>query len=148
MALQRNIGVLHPGAMGATVAQTLLDSGHQVGWVSANRSVETARRARGCMPFDSLDEIAAWADALISVCPPHGAVELAERVHAMQFTGFYVDANALAPSTSLQIAEIIGTVPMWMAALSSPQRSMLKPPACICPGSMGQTWPIGSALER
>ena len=108
MALQRNIGVLHPGAMGATVAQTLMDSGHQVGWVSANRSAETAQRARGCMPFDSLDEIAAWADALISVCPPHGAVELAERVHATGFTGFYVDANALAPSTSLQIAEIIG----------------------------------------
>ena len=109
MALQRNIGVLHPGAMGATVAQTLLDSGHQVGWVSANRSAETAQRARGCMPFDSLDEIAAWADALISVCPPHGAVELAERVHATGFTGLYVDANALAPSTSLKIAEIIGT---------------------------------------
>ena len=95
--------------MGATVAQTLLDSGHQVGWVSANRSAETAQRARGCMPFDSLDEIAAWADALISVCPPHGAVELAERVHATGFTGLYVDANALAPSTSLKIAEIIGT---------------------------------------
>ena len=109
MALQRNIGVLHPGAMGATLAQTLLDSGHQVGWVSANRSAETAQRARGCMPFDSLDEIAAWADALISVCPPHGAVELAERVHATGFTGLYVDANALAPSTSLKIAEIIGT---------------------------------------
>jgi hypothetical protein len=61
------------------------------------------------MPFDSLDEIAAWADALISVCPPHGAVELAERVHATGFTGLYVDANALAPSTSLKIAEIIGT---------------------------------------
>ena len=61
------------------------------------------------MPFDSLDEIAAWADALISVCPPHGAVALAERVHATGFTGLYVDANALAPSTSLKIAEIIGT---------------------------------------
>ena len=127
--------------MGATVAQTLLDSGHQVGWVSANRSAETARRA-SCMPFDSLDEIAAWADALISVCPPHGTVELAERVHATGFTDFYVDANALAPSTSLQIAEIIGIGAYVDGGIIEPQRSMLKPPACICPGSMGQTWPL------
>ena len=79
--MRRNIGVLHPGAMGATVAQTLLDSGHSVGWVSSGRS-RSLGPASGQVAFLSLDEIAGWADALISVCPPHGAVELAERVHA------------------------------------------------------------------
>ena len=106
--MRRNIGVLHPGAMGATVAQSLLDSGHGVGWVSSGRSEASAQRAGGCRAFLSLDEIAGWADALISVCPPHGAVELAERVHATGFTGFYIDANALAPATSLKISEIVG----------------------------------------
>ena len=37
------------------------------------------------------------------------AVELAERVHATGFTGLYIDANALAPATSLKIAEVVGT---------------------------------------
>ena len=106
--MRRNIGVLHPGAMGATVAQTLLDSGHRVGGVSTGRSEASAQRAGGCRAFLSLDEIASWADALISVCPPHGAFELAERVHATGFTGFYIDANALAPATSLKISEIVG----------------------------------------
>ncbi len=103
-----NIGVLHPGAMGVTVAQTLLDSGHQVGWVSSQRSAETQRRAAGLQSFASLDEIAGWADALISVCPPHGALDLAQAVHGTGFTGLYIDANALAPSTSQKIAEILG----------------------------------------
>ena len=103
-----NIGVLHPGAMGVTVAQALQDGGHQVGWVSTGRSQETRQRAEGLRCFTSIDEIAAWADALISVCPPHGAVELARSVHGTGYTGLYIDANALAPSTSLKIAELLG----------------------------------------
>ena len=104
----RNIGVLHPGSMGITVARSLQDSGHKVGWVAANRSAQTRDRAKGLIAFDSLDEISAWADALISICPPHGAVALAQQVHATAFGGLYIDANALAPSTSLQIGEIMG----------------------------------------
>ena len=103
----RNIGVLHPGAMGITVARSLQDSGHNVGWVSTNRSVQTQERAKGLIAFDSFDEISAWADALISICPPHGAVALAQRCMTA-FGGLYIDANALAPSTSLQIGEIMG----------------------------------------
>ena len=42
----RNIGVLHPGAMGITVARSLQDSGHKVGWVVANvPKPETEQRA-------------------------------------------------------------------------------------------------------
>lgn len=103
-----NIGVLHPGAMGVTVARGLQDSGHRVGWVSAGRSRQTQQRASGLHCFNSIDDIAGWADALISVCPPHAAVALAQAVHSTGFTGFYVDANALAPSTSLTIAELLG----------------------------------------
>ena len=33
---------------------------------------------------------------------------LAQQVHATAFGGLYIDANALAPSTSLQIGEIMG----------------------------------------
>ena len=108
MNASRNIGVLHPGAMGITVARSLQDSGHNVGWVSANRSAETRNRAQDLIAFDSLDEISAWADALISICPPHGAEALAQRVHATAFAGLYIDANALAPSTSLKIGDIMG----------------------------------------
>ena len=103
-----NIGVLHPGAMGVTIAQTLKDSGHRVGWVAAGRSEQTKQRARELQAFNSLDDIAGWADALISICPPHGALALAERIHATGFTGLYIDANALAPATALKIANTVG----------------------------------------
>ena len=102
------IGVMHPGAMGVSVAQTLLDSGHDVGWVAAGRSSQTRQRAQHLTELDGVDELAAWADGIVSVCPPDRAVAVAEAVHATAFNGFFVDANAIAPNTSRHIASIIG----------------------------------------
>jgi len=49
----------------------------------------------------------AQADLVISVCPPHGAVDLATEVCRYSFDGIYLDANAIAPQTSEQIATIV-----------------------------------------
>jgi Domain of unknown function (DUF1932) len=46
---------------------------------------------------------------VLSVCPPHAAVSLAESVAAGGFRGIYVDANAIAPATSRRIGDIVGT---------------------------------------
>ena len=39
------IGILHPGAMGISVAATLQNTGHHVCWVSEGRSQQTRDRA-------------------------------------------------------------------------------------------------------
>ena len=102
------LGILHPGAMGTSVGKCLLTNGHEVGWVSQGRSPASVQRAAAFQPFKNMDEIAAWADGLISVCPPHAALEVAQAVHATGYQGFFVDANAIAPSTALRVAETLG----------------------------------------
>ncbi|HCY04463.1 MAG TPA: NAD(P)-dependent oxidoreductase [Gammaproteobacteria bacterium] len=102
------VGVLHPGEMGASVAASLLASDHEVAWSSAGRSEHSRMRAVELQEFPQLDDLAAWAEVLISVCPPASALAQAQAVHACAFEGFYVDANAIAPATALEISQLMG----------------------------------------
>ena len=94
------IAILHPGQMGAAVGRALLDVGHAVGWLPAGRGTGTHRRAlaAGLTAFDAVDR----CDAVISVCPPAAALETARGLRG--FTGLYVDANAVSPSTARGVA--------------------------------------------
>ena len=105
-----NLGLLHPGQMGATIGAALVESGHAVHWLRARRSAETTARARGYgfSPNDSLSSLLDEVQGVISVCPPHAAVEVARAVAAEGFSGVYVDANAVAPTTARQLARIVG----------------------------------------
>jgi 3-hydroxyisobutyrate dehydrogenase-like beta-hydroxyacid dehydrogenase len=49
------------------------------------------------------------AEVLVSVCPPGGALDLARSVADQGFSGTYVDANAVAPSTAAEIREIVSS---------------------------------------
>lgn len=97
-------GILHPGAMGVTVADACLGT---VLWASEGRSEATCERAASASLTDvgSVASMAAAADIVISVCPPHGAVALADAVADAGFVGCYVDANAIAPATARRIAD-------------------------------------------
>jgi 3-hydroxyisobutyrate dehydrogenase-like beta-hydroxyacid dehydrogenase len=101
------IGLLNPGEMGAAVGQCLTGRGLEVLWVSDGRSAETADRAKaaGLTDAGTARELAAEASVILSVCPPHAAVDVAWSVHG--FTGVYVDANAIAPGTARQVGELI-----------------------------------------
>jgi 3-hydroxyisobutyrate dehydrogenase-like beta-hydroxyacid dehydrogenase len=101
------IGLLNPGEMGAAVGQCLTGRGLEVLWASDGRSAETADRAKaaGLTDAGSARALATQAGVILSVCPPHAAVDVAWAVHG--FTGVYVDANAVAPGTARQIAELI-----------------------------------------
>jgi 3-hydroxyisobutyrate dehydrogenase-like beta-hydroxyacid dehydrogenase len=90
------IVVLHPGEMGAAVAEAL---GRPVSWVPEQRSPATRRRAEQA----GLTEIgdARAADVILSICPPDKAVEVAASVAG--FTGLYVDANAISPARSEEV---------------------------------------------
>jgi len=100
------VGVLHPGAMGGFIASTI-SSDHEGAWVSAGRSTATRDRASGLTGFDSLAELAAVAEAIVSICPPGHALDVASEVAATGFTGLYLDANAVSPTTMSSVAEVL-----------------------------------------
>ena len=111
-ACVKPVGVLHPGVMGESVAATLRNDGHEVYWASSGRSAQTAARAQaqGLRDAGGLANITAECDLLVSVCPPHGAEELAERVAACGYRGLYLDANAIAPARTRRIGEKLRVV--------------------------------------
>ncbi len=98
------VGVVHPGEMGASVAVALRE--HTVLWASAGRSAATAERALAAGLDDAGDigELCRRCEILLSICPPHAAVDVARA--ASGFTGIYVDANAIAPDTARAIAKL------------------------------------------
>jgi 3-hydroxyisobutyrate dehydrogenase-like beta-hydroxyacid dehydrogenase len=103
------IGLLHPGEMGAEVGKVLRGQGRTVVWASEGRGPETAHRARdaGLLDAGSVGEVARRSEILLSVCPPHAAVDVARAVAGAGFTGVFVDANAVSPGTTRQIAELV-----------------------------------------
>jgi 3-hydroxyisobutyrate dehydrogenase-like beta-hydroxyacid dehydrogenase len=103
------IGLLHPGEMGASVGASGRHSGHRVLWVSEGRGDDTRRRATaaGLEDVGTLAKLVAASDVVLSVCPPHAALEVAGAVAVQGFGGIYVDGNAVSPATSRSIARIV-----------------------------------------
>ncbi len=102
------IGVLHPGEMGSSVGDALVQAGHQVFWVSASRSETTRARASGFQEKTELKALVEEVEAIISVCPPSEAVTVASEVIDFNFSGIYLDANAIAPQTAIAISHLFG----------------------------------------
>jgi len=105
----KTIGVLHPGAMGVTVGSSIKAGGHRVIWTSEGRSTATENRASeaGLENVETLSELVQESDAIISVCPPHAALGMAQEVVNRGFAKFYVDVNAVSPATSRSIMQIL-----------------------------------------
>jgi 3-hydroxyisobutyrate dehydrogenase-like beta-hydroxyacid dehydrogenase len=99
------IGLLHPGEMGAAVAGCLTARGHDVRWVSQGRGPATAARAAqaGLADAGTVAALARQAGIILSVCPPHAALDTAAAVAAAGFTGLYVDANAISPAAAREV---------------------------------------------
>lgn len=98
------VGLLHPGEMGAAIGAVLVEQGHEVLWRSDGRSATTAERAAaarltGVDDFDT-------AEVIVSVCPPHAALDVARSVQGAR--ALVIDANAVSPMTAAQIGELIG----------------------------------------
>jgi 3-hydroxyisobutyrate dehydrogenase-like beta-hydroxyacid dehydrogenase len=108
MSSQR-IGILHPGAMGISVAAAAQHGGCQVSWVSAGRSPATRERAaaHGLRDAGTLAALCAECQIIVSVCPPHAAQSVAREVLASGFTGLYADVNAISPQRSQEISRML-----------------------------------------
>ena len=105
--MNKVIGLLHPGEMGAAVGRCLTGRGHEVLWASEGRGPDTAARAAaaGLSDAGTIAALAGRAQVIISVCPPHAALDVAWAVHG--FGGLYVDANAVSPGTAREVARLI-----------------------------------------
>ena len=99
------VGLLHPGEMGAALGGALHERGETVLWASAGRGPATAERAERARLEDAgeIAELCRSCEILLSVCPPHAALDVARE--AAGFTGLYVDANAISPETARAAAE-------------------------------------------
>jgi 3-hydroxyisobutyrate dehydrogenase-like beta-hydroxyacid dehydrogenase len=102
------VGLLHPGEMGAAVGGCLVSVGHEVLWDPAGRSRATTGRALASeLTGVTFDRIIAKSSVILSICPPHAAIEVAQQVTAAGYTGCYVDANAISVATAEQVAAVV-----------------------------------------
>jgi Domain of unknown function (DUF1932) len=98
------VGLLHPGEMGSAVGRVLQASGHEVLWASEGRSEATCARAGTFRDSGTVSALAGEAELILSICPPHAALDVARQVEG--FDGVYVDANAISPMHAREIASL------------------------------------------
>src|SRR3954471_18517658 len=96
------VGLLHPGAMGATIGRAVRG---EVLWCPDGRGPATRQRAAE-FTATAPDELLARADVVLSICPPAAAEDVAASVAG--FGGVYVDANAISPMRSARLGEPFG----------------------------------------
>jgi 3-hydroxyisobutyrate dehydrogenase-like beta-hydroxyacid dehydrogenase len=103
----KNVGILHPGQMGISIAASAQNSGNEVFWASEGRSPETHERASKYHLHDcqNLANLCQTCSVILCVCPPHAAEDVAEQVASHHYQGLYVDANAISPQRALRIGQ-------------------------------------------
>ncbi|MBE1607015.1 DUF1932 domain-containing protein [Actinopolymorpha pittospori] len=104
---ETRIGLLHPGEMGSAVGRALTERGHRVLYASTGRSDASRERAAraGLTDTSTVAAVLEDSEVVLSICPPHAAVDVAAEVAG--FRGVFVDANAVAPATVREIAALI-----------------------------------------
>ena len=103
------IGILHPGEMGVSVAVSAINNGHQTYWVADGRSDKTRARAEkhALTEISLLPEFCQTCEIIMSICPPHAAEEVARSVVESEFRGLYLDANAISPQRAIKIGQML-----------------------------------------
>jgi 3-hydroxyisobutyrate dehydrogenase-like beta-hydroxyacid dehydrogenase len=103
------IGLIAPGEMGSAVGAAARVGGARVLWASEGRGARSRERAvaAGLEDAGTLAALVRRSELILSVCPPHAALEVARAVAAHRFSGLYVDANAVSPSTGREIGALV-----------------------------------------
>lgn len=93
--------------MGSALGAALRARGITVLWASSGRGPATARRAHaaGLQDVGAVEELARRAAVILSVCPPHAALDVGRSVSG--YGGVFVDGNAISPETARTIAATI-----------------------------------------
>jgi 3-hydroxyisobutyrate dehydrogenase-like beta-hydroxyacid dehydrogenase len=94
--------------MGAAVGGALIPVGHEVLWDPTGRSRATTGRALAAeLTGVRFDQLVARSSVILSICPPHAALDVAHQVASAGYSGYYVDANAISVATAERIAAIV-----------------------------------------
>lgn len=102
------VGLLHPGEMGAAVGGALVSVGHEVLWSPAGRSrASTGRAMAAGLTGVTFGRLIGQSSVILSVCPPHAALDVAQEVAGAGYTGLYVDANAISVATAEQVSAVV-----------------------------------------
>lgn len=109
-------GIVGTGDMGSAIGKRLLDHGAEVRACVAGRSDRSRRlaEAAGIDDVGSLVELVRGCDVILSILPPSAAPavadDLARVVREADTAVTVVDANAVAPATARQMADVLGDV--------------------------------------
>jgi 3-hydroxyisobutyrate dehydrogenase-like beta-hydroxyacid dehydrogenase len=76
----------------------------EVIWASDGRSAATRVRAQAFRDVRTVGALVAEADVILSICPPHAALDVARA--CVGFDGIYVDANAVSPQRAQEVAAL------------------------------------------
>ena len=80
------VGLLNPGDMGSKVGAAVRSAGSRVLWAGEGRSADTRKRAveGGLEDVGSVAALVRASDVILSVCPPHAAVDVAKEVAGLR----------------------------------------------------------------
>ncbi len=116
------VGVVSPGAMGGALGRGWAEAGARVVATTQGRSDRTKALAHGIELLDSLDDVVAVADVLVSVVPPGAALDVARDVRRAagiaQTTPLYADLNAVSPATVARIQDALGPLDLVDGSVS------------------------------
>jgi 3-hydroxyisobutyrate dehydrogenase-like beta-hydroxyacid dehydrogenase len=103
------VGLLHPGEMGSVIGGIVRAAGTQVFWASEGRGTASRVRSETARLEDArtLAALVSQSGVILSVCPPHAAMDVARQVADHHFTGIYLDANAVSPKTARAIGSLV-----------------------------------------
>ena len=107
------IAVLMPGDMGHAVGRSLITADYEVICALEGRGEHTRKLAAqgGLRDVGNIAAIVDKADLILSILPPAAALGLAKTVaREIQDSGkfpIYVDCNAIAPNTAIEIGKVI-----------------------------------------
>ena len=93
-----NVGIVSPGAMGRTIAKSVIESGNMVHWTSEGRSettVNEARKLQNAIEHPTLSELFDSSDVIICIGRGGIAEETIEKAKENSYKGIYVDGNNL-----------------------------------------------------
>ena len=109
--MDRRVGLIGVGSMGAGVAGNLVAAGFPLGVYDRDPRRKQAAASLGATPFDSPLDLARWTDLLLLSLP--GPTEVAEVVLGSQGLastlppgGMVINLSTISPSLALQLCEV------------------------------------------
>ena len=115
MTIER-VALYAPGDMGHAIGRVMVENGIDVVTNLADRSLRTMELADKAGIRDVADDLAAidGSDVVLSILPPSHALPLAERLASAiglaERRPIYVDLNAIAPASAVEVGETIDAV--------------------------------------